>query len=160
MDIDRSWGAVVIDNEQKFLLVKHSSGQHWGHPKGHPNPGETPSETAIREIREEGNVDVTLISGFQRREAWNLPGGRRKEVVYYLGRKTGAAKGNRIRNTGISIPAAAGKNEGELPDEEEILGRVWLSYHEALEKITYEAGKRVLREAVEYLERHGAEGER
>jgi len=160
MGIDRSWGAVVVDNEQKVLLVQHSSGRHWDHPKGHSNPGETPSETAIREIREEGDVDVTLINGFQIRETWNLPDGRRKEVVYYLGRKTGAAKENRIRDTGMSMSTAVREREDNPPDKEEILGRVWLSYQEALEKITYEAGKRVLREAVEYLKRHGTEGER
>jgi len=154
MEIDRSWGAVVIDNKQKFLLVQHSNGQHWSHPKGHPNPGETPFETAIREIREEGNVDVALINGFQMRETWTLPDGRRKEVVYYLGKKIGSAEENRMENRKIVVPVAIQKDEKKSPDEE-ILGRAWLSYQEALERITYEAGRRVLRAAVEFLKLQG-----
>jgi len=155
MEIDRSWGAVVVDNEQKFLLVQHSNGQHWSHPKGHANPGETPFETAIREIREEGNIDVILINGFQMNETWDLPNGRRKEVVYYLGRRIGAPNESQRLNAGTAMAAAARQNEGNLPDGKEILERVWLTYHEALERITYEAGKRVLKGAVEFLQRHG-----
>jgi len=155
MKIDRSWGAVVIDNEQKFLLVQHSNGQHWSHPKGHPNSGETPFETAIREIREEGNVDVTLIDGFQMQEAWNLPDGRRKEVVFYLGKKIDSAGENRIGGREMDIALTTRKSERRLSGEVEILGRVWLSYQEALERITYEAGRRVLRGAMEFLKLQG-----
>jgi len=156
MEIDRSWGAVVVDNEQRFLLVQHSSGQHWSHPKGHSNPGETPFETAIREIREEGDVDVALMDGFQMREAWNLPDGRRKEVVYYLGRKTGSTGKSRMGGGELRTAAAAREGGNRLSDGEEILGRVWLPYHEALERLTYESGKRVLRGALDFLNPHGA----
>lgn len=155
MEIDRSWGAVVVDNELRFLLVRHSNGQHWSHPKGHANPGETSFETAIREIREEGNVDVVLINGFQIRETWNLSNGCRKEVVYYLGRSIGVAKENRRQDAKTARPAAARQKKKDLPDGEEILERVWLSYHEALKRITYEAGRRVLRGAMEFLKNNG-----
>lgn len=40
------------------LLVKHHSGDHWGFPKGHPNEGETPKETAIRELHEETGLTL------------------------------------------------------------------------------------------------------
>jgi len=158
MEIDRSWGAVVVDNEQKFLLVQHSNGQHWSHPKGHANPGETSVETAVREIREEGKIEVMLVNGFQMRETWNLPNGRRKEVVYYLGRKIDASDETRKLNPGTTMSVSVRQNEGSLPNGKEILGRVWLTYPKALKKITYESGKKVLRGAVEFLRRHGMGG--
>jgi len=155
MEIVRSWGAVVVDSEQKFLLVQQSNGRHWSHPKGHPNPGETSFETAIREIREEGDVDVSLIEGFQIQEAWILPDGRRKEVVYYLGKRTDSAEVSRMGGSRLGMPTAKREEEEGLSGKEEILGRVWLTYHEALERITYEAGKRVLRKAAQFLKLRG-----
>jgi tRNA nucleotidyltransferase (CCA-adding enzyme) len=132
MDTDRSWGAVVFDGRQRFLLVLHASGNHWDHPKGHPEKGETPKETALREIREEALVSAEIIGGFETGASWTLPDGRPKRVVYFLARCTGAAEG-------------AGGNP------EEILGTVWLPYQEARERITYSTGKEVLDRARNFL---------
>jgi bis(5'-nucleosidyl)-tetraphosphatase len=40
------------------LLVKHHSGDHWSFPKGHSIEGETPKETALRELHEETGLKV------------------------------------------------------------------------------------------------------
>ncbi len=48
---DASFGIVPVherDGVRRFLLIQHLGG-HWGFPKGHPEKGESPVETARRE---------------------------------------------------------------------------------------------------------------
>lgn len=58
MKYEKSCGAIVIE-DGKVLLVKHNAG-HWDFPKGHVEEGETEFETAIREVKEETNIDIKL----------------------------------------------------------------------------------------------------
>lgn len=45
---------VLILNEHDQLLLAHATGQrHWDIPKGGAEPGESPREAAVREVREE-----------------------------------------------------------------------------------------------------------
>jgi len=56
----------------EFLLVKHGAG-HWGFPKGHPNPGETPLQTARRELQEETGINHCRIKdGIQFHEKYSF----------------------------------------------------------------------------------------
>jgi len=49
-------------DELQFLVVRHHQG-HWGFPKGRREAGETPEETARRELREEvALTEVTLLN--------------------------------------------------------------------------------------------------
>ncbi len=43
------------------LLIRYRSGA-WAFPKGHVEPGETLEQTAIREVREEGGVEASLLA--------------------------------------------------------------------------------------------------
>ena len=134
METDSAWGAVVIDPSRRYLLVLHASGNHWDSPKGHAEPGESPRETALREIREEAQIEAKIIEGFQTQAGWILPDGRPKKVTYYLALRTGKA-------------------EKQGP-EGEILETIWLPYEEARAKITYESGKTVLDKAEAFLLSH------
>lgn len=136
MKTDRSWGAVLYDpgdgNDgiRHYGLVHHASGGHWDHPKGHAEPGETPRQTALREIREETGVEAHLVDGFVLETGWILPEGRPKKVTYFLAERL--ADG--------------------VPDRDgEILDNVWLPYYSAREKITWDTGKDVLDQAESYL---------
>ena len=40
------------------FLILHKSGNYWSFPKGHKEEGETPRQTAIRELKEETGLDV------------------------------------------------------------------------------------------------------
>lgn len=137
---DRSWGAVVFSQfpssaaggeERRYLLVKLASGNHWDHPKGHAEGGESPQETARREIREEGGVEVRFVDGFQKESGWRLPSGRAKVVVYFLAERV--------------VTAPTGGPAGEILDS------AWFPYAAARERITYESGKTVLDAAEIYL---------
>ncbi|MRX74350.1 NUDIX domain-containing protein [Bacillus lacus] len=53
--------AVIILNEAKqVLLQKRSDVGKWGIPSGHIEIGETVAEAAIREVKEETNLDIEI----------------------------------------------------------------------------------------------------
>ncbi|MFT4417295.1 NUDIX domain-containing protein [Fredinandcohnia humi] len=57
----RAGVAVIILNEEKqVLLQKRSDVGLWGIPSGHIEIGETVSEAAIREVKEETNLDIKI----------------------------------------------------------------------------------------------------
>ena len=58
MKFEKCCGCIIL-NENKVLLVKHNDG-HWGFPKGHVEKDETELQTAIREVKEETNLDVEI----------------------------------------------------------------------------------------------------
>lgn len=53
--------AVIILNEEKqVLLQKRADVELWGIPSGHIEIGETVSEAAIREVKEETNLEIKI----------------------------------------------------------------------------------------------------
>ncbi|WP_099355120.1 NUDIX domain-containing protein [Fredinandcohnia onubensis] len=53
--------AVIIFNEEKqVLLQKRADVELWGIPSGHIEIGETVSEAAIREVKEETNLEIKI----------------------------------------------------------------------------------------------------
>jgi bis(5'-nucleosidyl)-tetraphosphatase len=66
MDVfhEASFGIIPIQNidqEWKVLLILHKGGRHWAFPKGRGNPGETPIDSAKRELKEETGLDVEKL---------------------------------------------------------------------------------------------------
>jgi 8-oxo-dGTP pyrophosphatase MutT (NUDIX family) len=55
-------------------------------PKGHPDPGESPEEAALREVREEAGVTCTVREKLGEVRYWYQRGGRRiaKVVSFFL----------------------------------------------------------------------------
>ncbi len=56
-----SAGGVVIKDKKEVLLIKNPS-KVWTFPKGHIEKGETPIQAAIREVKEETNIEGEVIS--------------------------------------------------------------------------------------------------
>lgn len=75
----------------QFLLMRHPD--RWDLPKGHAEPGETPRQTALRELAEEtgfDSADVTLDPEFEFQLEYPVrypdsPQPRQKRVHYFLG---------------------------------------------------------------------------
>ena len=62
--IDRHFTvAVFVVNAGRVLLLFHRNLQRWLPPGGHVEPGETPDEAAVREVREETGLAVRLPRG-------------------------------------------------------------------------------------------------
>ena len=51
--------ALIIDEEGRIFLVKHSYVSGWHLPGGGVEVGETLGEALVRELREEGNIEIT-----------------------------------------------------------------------------------------------------
>jgi ADP-ribose pyrophosphatase YjhB (NUDIX family) len=54
--------AVVTDEDSRLLLAKRTDNDLWTIPGGTMKPGETITETAVREVREETGIDVEVVS--------------------------------------------------------------------------------------------------
>lgn len=124
---ERSYGIIPLRKAAigwEVLLVKHHAG-HWAFPKGHPEKGEEPYETAIRELHEETGLSVLRF----------LPGGPLQEHYFFT------FEGQRIDKTVEYFPAEV-KGEAR-PQEEEIEELRWIALQDAEALITFPEGKRV-----------------
>ena len=125
---ERSAGAVLF-NETKsgkiFLLLNYPSG-HWDFVKGNIEKGETLQQTVVREIREEtGITGVEFIDGFEDKIEYHYQRDGdlvHKEVIFFL------AKTKTI----------------DVKISHEHLGFAWLSFNEALKKLTFKNAKNIM----------------
>ena len=53
-------GIIVRDPSQKYLLVFGKKSGKWGFPKGHQEEGESEEETALRELKEETGIGLSM----------------------------------------------------------------------------------------------------
>ena len=126
MKFEKCCGCIIL-NEGKVLLVKHNVG-HWGFPKGHMEKDETELQTAIREVKEETNVDVEIQEEKRYIDEYYSSEDTFKQVVYFL---------------------ATCKNMNTQKQEEEIAQIEWVPIEEAGNKITYENTKKLFKQVLE-----------
>lgn len=89
MQYEKSCGIIVFrkyHGNTELLLIKHANGGHWSFPKGHVEPGETETETAIREVKEETGIDAMVDTSFREVVCYNPKKDTQKHVIYFLGR--------------------------------------------------------------------------
>lgn len=131
---EKSCGAVVFyrtGTQLQILLVKNHNGKYWSFPKGHMEIGESEQETAIREIKEETGLTVTLLEGYRQISDY-VPFGRiKKRVVFFL--------------------AETKTNQVHI-QHSEIDTYTWVSFIQAQKMCNYENDLRVLRTAQEALQ--------
>lgn len=138
---EKSCGAVILykekdDSEASILLVKNQKGRFWSFPKGHVELWENEKETAVREIKEETDLDVEILDNFREISDYCPFGKIRKRVVFFLA----AAKSNKVKI-----------------QESEIESYTWVKLSDAKRVCTYENDLRVIDKAREYYEDHLAQ---
>ena len=125
-------GAVVYRiarGEAAFLLVRarRTPGQ-WILPKGHLEAGESPAEAALREAREEAGVIGRIVQPLEPVLTFEFSG-RTYQVTYFLVEATGATA------------------------EHEPREQTWLPADAAVQAVTHDAARDLLRTAIACLER-------
>lgn len=59
-EIKAAVAVIILNEENKVLLQKRADVRRWGIPSGHIEIGETVAEAAIREVKEETNLDINI----------------------------------------------------------------------------------------------------
>ncbi len=134
MKKEKSCGAVVyrVENGKLIFLVEHMIQGHTSIPKGHVEGNETEEETALREIREETNLEAELDTGFRNTINYSPKEGVSKDVVFFTARA----------------------REGKMINQEcEVSGLEWLDYEAARAAMTFASDRETLELANEYLEK-------
>jgi bis(5'-nucleosidyl)-tetraphosphatase len=118
--------------EINYLILNYSYG-HWDFPKGNIESGETEIDTIKREVMEEtGIMDIKLIEGF-------------RQQISYKYRK----KSKLVHKTVIYYLAETKSNKVVLSFEH--VNFAWLNFDDALNKLSFDNSKKVLKNAKEFL---------
>lgn len=125
MKKEKSCGTIIIENN-KVLLIQQTDNA-WGFPKGHVENNEKEQETAIRETKEETNLDVEIISNKKYIINYKINNEIDKEVVFFLAKKTS----DKIKK-----------------QDEEIKNIKWVDLNQAFDIITYENTKNLYKEVL------------
>ncbi|KAA0005675.1 MAG: NUDIX domain-containing protein [Thermoplasmata archaeon] len=137
MPVEKSCGAVIFCGRE-YLLLKYGWG-HWGFVKGNIEKGETMEETFFREAEEEAGLkreNLKIIEGF-------------REKISYFYRK----EGRTIFKVVVYLLAESNTKDVKLSFEH--TDYAWLPFEEAIERVTYDGDKKVLRKAHEFLKKIG-----
>lgn len=132
---EKSCGALVfrkISGNTELLLIKHRCGGHWSFPKGHVESGENELQTALREIKEETGLEVSLMEGFRQSVEYFPKPHVKKQVVYFLGTPDG--------------------DDTVRRQEEEISEYRWCLLEDVEGMVTFKNDKKLVNEAKRYLE--------
>lgn len=135
MIYEKSCGTILLregEGGPEVLLLRHRSG-HWDFPKGHVEAGESERQTALRELREESGLIGEITGSFRSSVRYSPYPGCEKEVVFFIARPL---------------------SDTLLLQQEEVSEGGWFSLDKALDTITYDSSKALLREAAEYLKNH------
>ena len=124
---EKSCGCVIIENN-KVLLILQQNDVYWGFPKGHMENEETEIETAKREVKEEVGLDVKIDEN-------------KRYVANYIVR-------DEIDKTSVFYIATpiGGKIQKQDSEVKEVK---WCTFEEALELITFDNLKEVLKKVME-----------
>ena len=132
MKFEKSCGAIIIKrNSDKIeTLLIQMLGGHWSYPKGHVEDNETEVETALREIKEETNLDVIIDTRFREITTYSPKPGVIKDVIYFL---------------------AFAKTLDVKVQEEEVANYEWVDINDATKLITFEEDRKIFKKAIKFI---------
>ncbi len=117
----------------EVVLVGHPAEDVWVLPKGTPQAGETPEQTAVREVREETGIQPRILGDLGNIQYWFTRRGVRyhKEVRHYLMEAVGGT---------------VAEHDHEYAEAR------WFPIREAIARLAHENEAGVLRRAAAVLE--------
>ena len=135
MMTEYSCGAVVftrINGEIQYVIIQSLEG-YYGFPKGHTEPGETETDTALREVLEETGLRVRLLNGFQYVDSHPIPSkpGVMKQITYFL---------------------AEYQNQRITFQKEELLSAQLMRFEDAIKAFQFESSRVILAKAHSFLQ--------
>ena len=130
---------MVLVNYGTVLLLQYPQG-HWDLPKGHVEQGDTDRQATMRrELAEEtGITNLVVMDGFEERTEYSFRHkGRRqsKEVYWYI----------------------AETDEMDVQLSHEHRGYLWLDWDQAMDTITHDETRNVVRLAQQFVRLHGTQ---
>ncbi len=128
---EKSCGCIIIKDNKVLLVCEKRRNNFWGFPKGHIEHGESEVETALREVKEEVGLDVEIFKD-------------KRYIINYI-------VDNRIDKTSVFYLAKP-KNEKITIQESEIADVRWCEFYEALDLLTYDNSKEMLKKVIEDIE--------
>jgi 8-oxo-dGTP pyrophosphatase MutT (NUDIX family) len=144
MPVEKSAGAVIFRKENNkiyYLLLHYPSVSHraekdyWDFPKGHLEKGEKEIDTVKREVFEEtGLKEIKFVEGF-------------KEWIKYFFKY----QGKNIFKIVTFYLVETDKKEIKISSEH--LGYEWLPFNEAMERLTFDNAKEILKKAENFLKK-------
>ncbi len=124
----------IVFKDGKVLLTKHSQNKSWSFPKGLIDPPQTSKEAAIREVKEEGGVEVEIVDkvGYSK-YVYSLHGEKIFKVVTYFLMKY---------------------KSGDPKDHDwEVEEAGWYEAEDALKQLTFSQDKTLLKNALEIIKK-------
>jgi 8-oxo-dGTP pyrophosphatase MutT (NUDIX family) len=133
---ETSYGGVAVRGDEVLVIVPRGRRRVLGLPKGGMNAGETPEQTAAREVREETGVNVTVGPRLGQVDYTYRRGGRPidKTVHFYL----------------------CHFEDGNTADHDhEVDDARWIPLEEARRRLSYPGERRMIEEALSVLAANG-----
>lgn len=122
MKKEKSCGTIIVNNK-KVLIIQQLKSGNFGFPKGHVENNETEVQTAIRETKEETNLDVKILENKRYTISYTKNKNIEKEVVYFL--------------------ATINDNFELIKQENEIMNIIWVDIENVLSVITHDNLKKM-----------------
>jgi 8-oxo-dGTP pyrophosphatase MutT (NUDIX family) len=136
MSTETSYGGVVVRGDEVLVIVPRGRRRVLGLPKGGMNPGETPQQTAAREVREETGVTVTV--------------GERLGQVDYTYRRGGRP----IAKT-VHFYLCAFEGGDTADHDHEVDDALWMPLADARRRLSYPGERRMIEHALSVLAANG-----
>ena len=110
----------------------------WSLPKGHVEPGESESETAVREVAEETGISGRVVGKLGTIDFWFIAEGRRvhKTVHHYLLLASDPERGLELSDADVEVSEVA-----------------WVPVAELAARLAYADERRLLEKVPDLLER-------
>ena len=135
-----SAGVVVYHKTKQhrlYLLLQYGADGfgHWDFPKGHIEKEESKEEAALRELKEETGLEVTLAAGFEQAFSYFFKDPKTHELV--------------LKKVYFFVAPSAHK---AVTLSYEHTDYTWLPFEQAVEKLTFKNAKELLEHVEAWLE--------